>query len=139
LSFASYAAFMLMSSPEPGPDSLWISRQEARALRLFLTILFIGQAVFETINNEFDLTKTAWFWGAALASFVGLWLLEIVLVAVNEIITHYQPSFPEKRYFPEPVLPVYASPSNSSSTNSRSRMLYSSSRNFSSSMYSLND
>jgi hypothetical protein len=133
LSFASYAAFMLMSSPEPGPDSLWISRQEARALRLFLTILFIGQAVFETIN------KTAWVWGAALASFVGLWLLEIVLVAVNEIITHYQPSFPEKRYFPEPVLPVYASPSNSSSTNSRSRMLYSSSRNFSSSMYSLND
>jgi hypothetical protein len=75
-------------------NSLWISRQEARWLRLFLSALFFGHAVMQTILYGSDPVNSSikWLWLAVITTFAGLWVLEICILSIIDLGLPISPS-----------------------------------------------
>lgn len=71
------------------PGSLWISQQEARSLRLFLAVLFSGQAVINSIAGNPDTMQTAFLWIAACIVFFGLFLVEILALGMYKCYRYF--------------------------------------------------
>lgn len=71
-----------------GPGSLWISHQEARSLRLFLTVLFAGQAIVNTIMSNPDTVQTAWLWAASGFVYFGLYAAELLALGMFNTYKH---------------------------------------------------
>jgi hypothetical protein len=86
-------------------SGVWVTRQEARTVRLFLSALFFGQALVETIVHDYEITRIIWLWAFVAIAFFVLWIMEIILIALVDITKKQQ----------DPILPtVYTQPKQNS-------------------------
>lgn len=78
-------------------DSLTITRQEARSLRLFLTVMFVAQAVHEMLSLEHSWDTALWLWLAAGGAYVGLWLCEGVFDVLYDVTQNFRRRPPQQQ------------------------------------------